>query len=345
MATEVRSVLLLLMPMLFVVGCSREVVPNQAGTQDSVASNDVGGASANAQNDNAPLTSQPTEPLPETQPAPPLQFEPFAEPTPPAASRPPGLPPSSLPFDPNPASPFTPAQPAARSESRFDPSPVVPQTDQSFPRPAEQPAEPSLELPGRDPAMPKAKEPAPPAAIEPALQPDAAPKFEPSLPLDLTPQAEPAPRAAPEPAPAKAPEDAPAPGTNALPRTIAPPAAPESAARQWSDSSGLHELTASYAGYQNGWVRLAQQDGKTKVIQWPNLSPFDQGFVTARVEADKKNEPRMWTDLSGYHQVNGTFLEFKDGQVRLKKGDGGTVRVELSQLSNFDQGFVTAAGQ
>jgi hypothetical protein len=328
MPVHLRCVMLTLM--MCVVGCSRGSVPSQVGTPDG----GVAVADANAQNNSAPKPS--VDPLPEAQPAPPLQFEPLAAPQAPAASQTPTLPPpssSSFEFNPAPppAPPLAPELPSLPANSGFDPSPspTLPLPDLSAPAAGVEPTLPALPAPSLDPLMPKATAPAPTAEAEPAPRPDAAPDFVPAPPLDLTP---------------KAPEDAPAPDTNVAPQGL-PPTTPPTAAREWSDRSGFHRLTASYVGYQNGWVRLAKPEGGTMVIQWANLSELDQGYVTARVESQELRSPRTWTDRSGFHRVTGRFLELKDGHVRLEKEDGGTVRVQLSQLSNFDQGCVTAAAQ
>jgi hypothetical protein len=49
---------------------------------------------------------------------------------------------------------------------------------------------------------------------------------------------------------------------------------------------------------------------------------------------------RMWTDASGKYQVEGRFVSFQDGTVRLQKANGRYVRVVYGQLCSVDQDFV-----
>jgi len=51
-------------------------------------------------------------------------------------------------------------------------------------------------------------------------------------------------------------------------------------------------------------------------------------------------EARTWTDSTGTHTVKAEMIDFKDGKVHLKKGDGTVVVVPLGKLSEADQRFV-----
>jgi len=48
-------------------------------------------------------------------------------------------------------------------------------------------------------------------------------------------------------------------------------------------------------------------------------------------------EYRTWTDRSGAYQMRAQLVEFKDGQVKLKKEDGGTVSLPVDNLSDADR--------
>ena len=49
---------------------------------------------------------------------------------------------------------------------------------------------------------------------------------------------------------------------------------------------------------------------------------------------------REWGDASGKYKIEATFVEYKEGNVRLKKPDGSVVSVSLSKLRKEDQNFV-----
>ncbi|NLF69223.1 MAG: hypothetical protein GX575_09235 [Candidatus Anammoximicrobium sp.] len=53
--------------------------------------------------------------------------------------------------------------------------------------------------------------------------------------------------------------------------------------------------------------------------------------------AAQEAERRTRTDRSGGHQVRAQLVEFKDGQVKLKKEDGGTVSLPVDNLSDADR--------
>ena len=49
---------------------------------------------------------------------------------------------------------------------------------------------------------------------------------------------------------------------------------------------------------------------------------------------------RTWTDSTGKYTVEAELLDFKDGNVQLKKEDGKTVNVPIEKLSDTDQEYV-----
>lgn len=53
-------------------------------------------------------------------------------------------------------------------------------------------------------------------------------------------------------------------------------------------------------------------------------------------------DARTWTTKKGNHKVEAEFVEYKSGQVKLKKEDGRVVSVPMSVLSDEDQDWVRA---
>jgi hypothetical protein len=51
---------------------------------------------------------------------------------------------------------------------------------------------------------------------------------------------------------------------------------------------------------------------------------------------------RNWTDSTGTQSVEAQFVDFNNGQVRLKKANGSIITVPVGQLSQADQRYVTA---
>jgi hypothetical protein len=49
---------------------------------------------------------------------------------------------------------------------------------------------------------------------------------------------------------------------------------------------------------------------------------------------------RTWTDSTGNYTVEAELVDFEDGKVHLKKGDGTIVSVPIEKLSNVDQAYV-----
>jgi uncharacterized cupin superfamily protein len=51
-------------------------------------------------------------------------------------------------------------------------------------------------------------------------------------------------------------------------------------------------------------------------------------------------EARKWTDAAGKFSVVATFVEFKSGQVHLKREDGKVIQVPVARLSSGDQKWI-----
>ena len=49
---------------------------------------------------------------------------------------------------------------------------------------------------------------------------------------------------------------------------------------------------------------------------------------------------RQWTDSTGKFTIEAEFVEFKDGEVRLKKASGSIITIPVEKLSEADQKFV-----
>lgn len=56
--------------------------------------------------------------------------------------------------------------------------------------------------------------------------------------------------------------------------------------------------------------------------------------------ANAARSPRIWTNHTGEHKTEATFIAFEDGKVRLRRGDGKEVAVPLDKLSKEDQKYV-----
>jgi hypothetical protein len=52
---------------------------------------------------------------------------------------------------------------------------------------------------------------------------------------------------------------------------------------------------------------------------------------------------RTWSDVTGTHKIQATYLGFADGGVKLKREDGREITVPLESLSKEDQEYVQQA--
>ena len=76
----------------------------------------------------------------------------------------------------------------------------------------------------------------------------------------------------------------------------------------------------------------------------PKVRPLSQ---PGAAQKRKSSEPdfRTWTDSTGKYTVEAEFVDFQDGKVRLRKGNGSIVALPIERLSAADQQFVKAQGE
>ena len=53
---------------------------------------------------------------------------------------------------------------------------------------------------------------------------------------------------------------------------------------------------------------------------------------------------RTWVDTTGQHRTEAAFVQFKNGQVTLKKADGKTIKLALASVSAADQAYGRSRG-
>jgi len=81
---------------------------------------------------------------------------------------------------------------------------------------------------------------------------------------------------------------------------------------------------------------------KVLVVGLLILAAVQQAVSAQETTANVPDGPqcRTWTDRSGKHRTEASFVEAKDGKVTLKKKDGATISVPLESLSNADREYV-----
>lgn len=96
----------------------------------------------------------------------------------------------------------------------------------------------------------------------------------------------------------------------------------------------------------------APPDKSAAPAEKPAAAPADKPAAPAKKPAEKKTElenpfsqnnggMRLWTDVSGKHQVEARFVSrLADGTVRLQRADGRYLRVDFARLAAADQQFV-----
>jgi hypothetical protein len=65
----------------------------------------------------------------------------------------------------------------------------------------------------------------------------------------------------------------------------------------------------------------------------------------AAADAPDQREFRTWTDRSGRHRTEASFVESKDGRVVLRKKNGATIDVLFESLSDADQKYLRTLGK
>lgn len=65
-------------------------------------------------------------------------------------------------------------------------------------------------------------------------------------------------------------------------------------------------------------------------------------LLPGRSSAEAAEQPgfRTWTDSTGKHQTEAAFVDYENGQVRLKKPDRTIIRIPIGNLSEADQQYV-----
>ncbi|MCH8042381.1 MAG: hypothetical protein IID44_01560 [Planctomycetes bacterium] len=61
--------------------------------------------------------------------------------------------------------------------------------------------------------------------------------------------------------------------------------------------------------------------------------------------SDALNDHRTWTDSSGKHKIDATFVKVANGKVTLRKSDGRVIEIPVASLSKEDQQFLQQDGE
>ena len=111
---------------------------------------------------------------------------------------------------------------------------------------------------------------------------------------------------------------------------------------------------------QNGWVtvRVTRSGRQMEMTLPPSRIQKVAGGTPATPPAKPTGNPfappakasplagmRTWTDSTGQYKTEAEFVEFKDGNVHLKKTDGTPVAIPLDRLSAADQQLVRSGTQ
>ena len=86
----------------------------------------------------------------------------------------------------------------------------------------------------------------------------------------------------------------------------------------------------------SGRVHLVVERGGRR-IPFPHFARLDKvvSIEPPSPRADPRRERRIWTDITGKHEVPAKFVRVRDGKVELSKDDG-IVKVPLNRLSTAD---------
>lgn len=116
-------------------------------------------------------------------------------------------------------------------------------------------------------------------------------------------------------------------------------------AREFTDSTGQHKIVASYSRFEDGSVILTSEEGKKIPILWRKLSLADQQYLAQiRLRADdlghiaKRNisfefdSPEQFTDVSGKHSIEGTYIGLYEGNVIIWDLNGKEIKVKRKKL-------------
>ena len=125
---------------------------------------------------------------------------------------------------------------------------------------------------------------------------------------------------------------------------------PGAIVREFIDRSGKHKTKATYVGFNKGKIVLKKEDDSEIKVPWNKISLEDQKYVaTQRLKATglfksanaeyRFDDPFKFTDKSGKHNVDATFIALSEGKAILWKTDGTQVSIPWSQLSDESKDF------
>jgi len=63
-------------------------------------------------------------------------------------------------------------------------------------------------------------------------------------------------------------------------------------------------------------------------------------FITYPSVVSQAQESRIWTDITGKHEIRAKFVDLDNGMVRLERPNGDLTRIPLEKLSKDDQAYV-----
>ncbi len=123
--------------------------------------------------------------------------------------------------------------------------------------------------------------------------------------------------------------------------------------REFVDRSGKHKTRACYIGFEKGKALLKKEDESTINVPWDRLSHADQQYVAvqrlkqaeiksaAGDEADFSfDSPFKFTDSSGKHSVEATFIGLHEGKAILWKTDGSQIEIPWRKLSEASKDYI-----
>jgi len=115
--------------------------------------------------------------------------------------------------------------------------------------------------------------------------------------------------------------------------------------REFVDATGKHKMVGSYVSYEDGTVMLKGEEGNQIPVPWQKLSVEDRCYIAQiRLRADdlddiaKRNidfefdDPVEFTDVSGKHTIQGTYMGLYQGNVIIWDRDGKQIKVKRKQL-------------
>lgn len=114
-----------------------------------------------------------------------------------------------------------------------------------------------------------------------------------------------------------------------------------------AQSAGKWKMGEVIEVMRNGFVKvrfLESRDERSLPPRWVRAGgaeSFRTSPAPDRTSPETERLPRVWADKTGQFKVEATLVEFKDGQVSLRRTDGTVVTLPLERLSKADQDYVT----